>query len=121
MRATKPLCICMVLVSWTGVTRAADLGCAEVADHVGETATVYGVVASARYADRSSSKPTFLNLCKAYPNQAITGFIRESDRPKFGTPEKDLLGKEVCPTGKIELYKGKSEIKLRDADQLKQK
>jgi hypothetical protein len=121
MRPTKLLAICALLACWAGSARAANLTCDDVADHVGQTATVCGVVASARYAEQSPSKPTFLNLCKTFPNQIITGFIRDSDRPKFGTPEKDLLGKEVCITGKIELYKGRAEIKLREAEQLKPK
>jgi hypothetical protein len=38
------------------------LTAADAAKHIGETATVCGTVASARYAESSNRKPTFLNL-----------------------------------------------------------
>jgi hypothetical protein len=41
-----------------------------------------------------------------------------SDRPKFGTPEVQLMGKQLCATGKIEAYKGKPEIVATDPRQL---
>ena len=51
-----------------------------------------------------------MNLCNPYPNHIFTAVIWGSDHdkfvPKFGPPEK-LQGKNVCVTGKIELYKDK--------------
>jgi micrococcal nuclease len=63
----------------------------EAAEHVGETATVCGLVASAHFSARSPEQPTFLNLGKRYPDQLFTIVIFGRDRAKFGTPEKSLL------------------------------
>ena len=44
--------------------------------------------------------------------------IFPGDRPKFGTPENGLAGKQVCVTGKIEMFRGKPQIVLTDPKQL---
>src|SRR5262249_8672859 len=74
-------------------------------NHIGETATVCGVVVSTRYATGTKGQPTFLNLDRAYPHQVFTVVIWGSDRPKFGTPEITLMGKNVCATGTIQSYR----------------
>jgi hypothetical protein len=79
------------------------------------------LVASAHFANRTTGQPTFLNLAKPYPNQVFTAVIWGSDRSKFGTPETSLNGKQVCVTGRIELYRGKPEIVVHDTNQLKER
>jgi micrococcal nuclease len=95
------------------------ISASEAKNHMGQTATVCGVVASARYADSAKGKPTFLNLDKPYPDPIFTAVIWEADRPKFGQPETELKDKRICVTGKIEEYRGTPEITLRDRSQLK--
>ena len=97
---------------------AATIGPEDAADHVGENATVCGVVASAHYAARSRSQPAFLDLGKAYPEQIFTAVIFGNDRAKFGEPERTLQGKRVCVTGTIRLYRGTAEVILNSPDQL---
>jgi hypothetical protein len=92
----------------------------DAAKHVGENATVCGVVASAHYAARSAGQPTFLNLDRSYPNQIFVAVVFGNDRTKFGEPER-LQGKQVCVTGSIQLYRGTPEIILRDPRQLEQR
>jgi DNA/RNA endonuclease YhcR with UshA esterase domain len=90
----------------------------DAAKHVGEKATVCGIVAGAKYAAQTGGRPTFLDFGKPYPDTIFTALILGSDRPKFGTPEKTVQGKEVCVTGEIRLYNGKPEIILSDPKQL---
>lgn len=99
---------------------AACLSSQEASNHTGENICVCGVVASAQYAVRSKSQPTFLNLDKPYPNQVFTVVIFGSDRPKFDEPERTLLGKHVCVTGEIRLYQEKPEIIVHGPEQLKE-
>src|SRR5262249_46539415 len=86
--------------------------------HIGETATVCGVVVSTRYATGTKGQPTFLNLDRSYPHQVFTIVIWGSDRPKFGTPETTLMGKNVCAEGTIQTYRGKAEIIATNPRQL---
>jgi DNA/RNA endonuclease YhcR with UshA esterase domain len=97
---------------------AAPLSPDEARQHVGQSATVCGTVASAHYA--LPSQTTFLNFDKPYPHQPFTAVIFRGDRSKFGTPEKLLRGKRVCVSGPIRLYRGVPEIVLDNPAQLTQ-
>jgi hypothetical protein len=117
----RTLALVVALVGVPGLalpSAAAELTSQQAASHVGETATVCGTVASANYATRTKGQPTFLNLDQPYPRQVFTVVIWGTDRPKFGTPEVQLIGKRLCATGKIEAYKGKPEIVATDPGQL---
>jgi DNA/RNA endonuclease YhcR with UshA esterase domain len=108
-------------VLWAVGVQAATLSAEEAAKHVGENATVCGVVAAAKYAAQVRGAPTFLDFGKPYPNATFTALILGSDRAKFGTPEKSAQGKQICVTGQIQLYQGKPEIILTDPKQLTEK
>src|SRR6266481_835498 len=72
----------------------------EAAAHVGEYATVEGVVAKVF---TSKSGNTFLNIGASYPNQIFTGWIPPAS-PVSKSPElSGLEGKRVKITGRIEL------------------
>jgi hypothetical protein len=86
--------------------------------HIGEKATVCGVVASAHLASSSRGQPTFLNLDKPYPNQIFTILIWGSDRAKFGSPDRDYAKKSICVTGTIQDYRGAPEIVARSPSQI---
>jgi hypothetical protein len=106
------------LIVWPLAAYAAPLNPEEAASHVGENATVCGLVASATYASQAMAAPTFLDLGKPYPNQVFSAVILGSDRTKFGAPESSLREKQVCVTGEIFLFQGKPEIIVRDTKQL---
>ena len=115
-------CIVFALAAQSSIAVAADLLTAQqAAEHVGETATVCGVVASANYATKSKDQPTFLNFDQPYPNQIFTVMILGSDRPKFGAPERSFMGKRMCATGEIMQYRGKPEIIATSPNQLTSK
>jgi|SRR6266700_8232835 len=61
---------------WSALAYAqSPISASEAKDHVGESATVCGGVASTHYAASSRGKPTFINLDRAYPNQIFTILI----------------------------------------------
>jgi len=91
---------------------------AKAKNNVGKRMTVCGVVASANYAVRSRSRPTFLYLDEPYPRHIFTAMIRGEDRAKFGAPET-LKGRRICVSGLIESYLGKPQIVLRETEQLR--
>jgi len=99
---------------------AADLSPEDAASHIGETATVCGVVTSAKFEVHARAQPTLLDLGKSYPHAVFTAVIYGDHRSKFGTPETLLRGKRVCVTGEISDYHGKPEIVLTDPSQLTQ-
>ena len=94
------------------------LTASEAGAHLGETATVCGVVVSAKYATRVHGAPTFLNLDRPYPDHPFTIVIWETDRSAFDRPEVAYADKSVCVTGKIETHNGKPQMVLRDPSQI---
>lgn len=90
----------------------------EASKHVGENATVCGVVAGVHTATRSRGNPTFVNLDKPYPNQVFTILIWGSDYAKFSPAPSTWEGKRVCATGLISSYRGVPEIIARSAGQV---
>src|ERR1700722_14894911 len=105
-------------IAFPVVARAASLGPEEAADHVGETTTVCGLVASPSYLPQAPQSPTFLDLGKPFPNQIFSAIIFGTDRPKFGTPEISMRDKSICVRGTIFLYQGKPKMLLHDPKQL---
>jgi hypothetical protein len=108
----------VLLGLWALPAAAAELSPEEASKHIGETATVCGVVASARFLSGARSRPTLLNLGKPYPDKVFTATIFGDDRAKFGAPEKALLGKRICVSGAIKDFRGVPEIILSDPRQL---
>ena len=87
--------------------------------YVGQSVTVCGVVASAKFAERTKGQPTFLNVGTPYPNQVFTAVIWGSNRGRFAYPPETLEGQTICVSGEVELYKGKAEIIVSGPSQIK--
>ena len=97
---------------------AAILTPIQAPDHVGEMATVCGIVASATFAARIKGAPTFLNLDTPYPDHIFTALIWGSDRRKFRQPEVQYRDKRLCVTGRIKMFRGRPEIVVKELSQI---
>jgi len=88
--------------------------------HLQETNTVCGVVASTKYAERSREKHTYLNFDRPFPEQTFTAVVTEAARAKFKAPPEVVFdGKNVCVTGLItESFHGKPQIVVEDPSQI---
>jgi hypothetical protein len=120
MKRSRFLALCAAIVFGSLPAVAGTFTPEEASAHTGETATVCGAVESAHFAPRSRGQPTFLDFGRPYPNELFTALIWGSERAKFGEPEKTIQGTGACVTGRIELYRGRPEVILRDPEQLKQ-
>jgi hypothetical protein len=85
------------------------------ASHVGEYATVEGVVAKVF---TSKSGNTFLNVGASYPNQIFTDWIPPASQVSKSPLLSGIEGKRVKITGRIEMYKEKPETRINAASQL---
>lgn len=106
--------VLLTILALSASAQTKTITATDAKNHIGERATVCGKVVSARYADRSRSQPTFLNLDEAYPKQVFTIVIWGDDRSKFGEPENKYSDKRICVTGKIASYRGSPEIVAND-------
>jgi DNA/RNA endonuclease YhcR with UshA esterase domain len=90
----------------------------ETPQHVGQSVTVEGIVTEVNSTDRTGV--TFLDMGGRYPNNTFTAVILKDDAAKFPDVKK-FEGKTVDVTGTIKIYKGKTEVMLIDAGQIKLK
>jgi hypothetical protein len=119
MKTRRLLIVISFLVALGLAQDAARLTAAEAQNHVGESATVCGKVASTYYAFTKGRRPTFLSIDKPYPNEIFTVLIWGSDRLKFDTPEERYKHKSICATGQITSYRGVAQIIAHDPEQIK--
>jgi hypothetical protein len=103
---------------WAFSGKAATLTPDEAANHLGQKATVCGVVAATKFDAHLDGQPTFLDFGRPYPDEVFAAVIFGADRAKFGTPEATLQGKRVCVSGSISVYQNKPAIVLNDPRQL---
>lgn len=76
----------------------------QAASKVGSTVSILGKVVSAKFIPKSQS--TFLNLDQSFPNQVFSIMIWKDGLRNFSyQPEKELEGKYILVTGKVELDK----------------
>jgi len=119
MRSVTRILRLLPLVVFSVVAVAADtLTTSDAAKHIGENATVCGVVAGVHTATNSKGSPTFVNLDKAYPSHVFTILIWSSDLSKFSPAPASWSGKRVCATGTISLYRNVPEIVAGEAGQI---
>jgi hypothetical protein len=105
----------LLCVSYSPCPNPNFISANEAAAHVGEYATVEGVVAKLF---TSKAGNTFLNIGAAYPNQTFTGWIPPASPVSKSAVLSDIEGKHVRIIGRIEMYKGKPEVRINAASQL---
>jgi DNA/RNA endonuclease YhcR with UshA esterase domain len=116
-----PLLLSLFLALSVGAARAAAgeaLGPEQAIEHVGEQATVCGIVASANFASGSRGSPTFLNLGRPCPQHVFTAVVWGSSRDRFATPPEQLAGRRLCVSGTISTYRGKAQIEVASPSRL---
>ncbi len=100
------------------VTAQTSVKLEDVSKHVGDSVTVCGLVADMRYFENSKNKPTLLNIGAKHPDAPLTVVIWENGRALFTSKIEDLMGKNICITGRIILYKEKPEIIVEKPEQI---
>ena len=91
----------------------------DISKHIGDSIVVCGKIYGGKFLETTSNQPTFLNMGAPYPNEPLTLVIWGSTR-KIMTyvPEKKLQNKNVCITGKVEVFKAKPQIVIREEKQI---
>ena len=116
----KRIIVTVAALFITGITFAQkEIKLEELKDHVGDSVKVCTKIYGGIFLDRSKGTPTFLNAGGAYPDNPLTLVIWADVRATFkNKPEDFYKDKQVCITGKIELYKEKPQIVIHGEDQL---
>ena len=91
----------------------------DIAKHIGDSVQVCGKIFGGKYLESASNQPTFLNMGAAYPKEQLTLVIWGSVRKKISyIPEKKLGNKNICVKGKVEVFKGKPQIVIKEEKQI---
>jgi hypothetical protein len=94
---------------------AQSIGSIAAVNHVGESMTVCGRVASATVVAQQSMQ---LSFDQPYPSQTFSVLIQGEDRPKFNGRELTLIGRRMCGSGMIKLVQGRAQMTLKDPSRL---
>jgi len=111
------LACCLSILAIPAWAETQTIAPADAKTHVGQTVTVEGAVGNI---STGRTGATFIDVGGRYPDNNFAAVIFAADKSKF--PDlKALDGKTVAVTGAISLYRGKPEIILKSADQMKAK
>ena len=85
--------------------------------HEGSMATVCGEITSGKI---SENETVHINFGDPYPGNCFSVVIFPKDSANFKQirPKDYLKKKNICVTGKIEIYKGKAEIIVTSPEQI---
>lgn len=86
----------------------------EASYHVGDKATVVGVVSQV---SRSKGGTTFINFGGRYPNHVFYGVIFRNSAGQF-TNIFGLEGRTMAISGRVKIHKGKPQIILSSPNQI---
>ena len=114
LRVVLALLVGVTLTSATS-SAAATFQDSQASAHIGERATIEGVVKGPFVTVNHSQ---FLDFGGTYPDQDFSAVIWAPDAAQF-EGVSSYLGKRVVVTGKITLYRGKPEMELTSGDDLK--
>jgi DNA/RNA endonuclease YhcR with UshA esterase domain len=118
MHARAAASILLFTAVMAAAATAAVIPAASAGSHVGQSATVEGVVSEVHTA--RSGKETFIDIGGNYPNQIFTAVIFAPNMAAVGDVS-GLTGKTVDLTGTIQSYQGKPEVIITSRAQIKVK
>jgi hypothetical protein len=98
-----------------------EIKIAEAKNHVGDSVKICTKIFGGKYLENAKGTPTFLNAGGNYPYAPLTLVIWADTRKDFkNKPEEYYAGKDVCVTGKIELFRDKLQIEISNVEQIKE-
>jgi len=109
-RRARSALIALALAAGSALADLQTLAPEQAGDHIGEHATVCGVVADAAYRADVNGAPTFLNFGGAHPRQVFTALIWGEHRARFTSPPETHVGESICVTGRVSAHRGKPQI-----------
>ena len=98
--------------SWASEPIISD---SEASQYVGKNVSVKGIIANVYISQKGN---IFLNFGRPYPNHTFAAVVFAADSQKFKNP-KIYEGQTVIIKGMVQVYKGRPEIILKSADQIK--
>ncbi|MEO6537792.1 MAG: hypothetical protein ABIT07_09050 [Ferruginibacter sp.] len=111
----KTFLIGMAILFISSANGQAKINIDSASKHFGEKVTICSKVYGVKFIE--SSKMTFIDLGAKYPDSKLTLVIPGKDKSNFKeAPETVYAGKNICVTGTVINFKGKTEIVVSSPD-----
>ncbi|MDB5199255.1 MAG: hypothetical protein JWO92_1218 [Chitinophagaceae bacterium] len=118
MKYTVIIIFCLLSIT---ASAQQEIKIEEAKNHLGDSVKICTKIFGGKYLENSKGTPTFLNAGANYPNAPLTLVIWADARKDFkNKPEEYYTGKEVCVTGRIELFRDKPQIVINRDEQIKE-
>ncbi|MGI8951120.1 MAG: hypothetical protein ACR2FN_06005 [Chitinophagaceae bacterium] len=120
MKAIKIFAVIAIAFSVNHLRAQTSITLNQVKTHVGDSITVCGKIYGAKYRYVAKESPSLLSMGDHFPNQPLTLVFDKEVRERFSyDPEKKLLNKTICVTGKIQNNNDEAEIIIESEAQIK--
>lgn len=98
------------------VNAQTKISISDISKHIGDSVELTTQVFGVRYLPDTKGSPTLVNFGAAYPNQLLTAVIWSDVRKQMliEPTEENLKDKTVIVIGKVELYKGKPQVVIKN-------
>jgi hypothetical protein len=113
MKSIAIIFLLVILAFTTNAQKQVELQ--HISKYVGDSVIVKGKVFSSRVV--SGGKLLLINLGGAFPNQLLTVVLQENVQKVLAEPLKSDL-QEISIAGKVELYREKPQILVKDPAQI---
>lgn len=117
MKCVRTIAFLFLVLGAVTATKAQTISAADAGSHIGQTATVCGMVAGERTATSSRGIPTFINLDSTYPREVFTILVWGQDRSNVGVLPR--IGSHTCVIGTIQSYRGIPEVIVKSSAQFR--
>lgn len=113
----------LLIILFTAFTLTAfaqqEIKLEEVKNHIGDSVKLMAKIYGGKYFETANNAPTLLDVGAHYPEAPLTLVIYGDVRKQFNNPpETFYTGKKEWITGKVELYKNKPQIVIRNTNQI---
>jgi hypothetical protein len=113
------LIIVSILICATTTNAQREVKLDELKEHIGDSVKVHGKISGVEYSSSSKQKSMIIYVGEKYPKHALTIFISPDVLSKLHiVPSRLDAGNIMFVSGKVERYKGKTRMSIKDALQL---
>lgn len=117
----KLIIVVLILVLSIPALAQKEIKIEDAKNHVGDSVRICTKIYGDRFLETSKGTPTFLNAGANYANAPLTLVIWADARKEFkNKPEEYYIGKDLCITGRIEIYKEKPQIIIINEAQIRE-
>lgn len=121
MKLFKITVVAVALITASSVCKAqTEMKPEEAAKHIGDSVRVCDLILEGKYLNEAKDAPTQLYMGSKQPDPMLTIVIPKQVKDRFKyDPEKKLVNKHVCVTGRVSTFEGHPAIYVYSENNIK--